>query len=345
MTIAVSINFRMKAENFNLAWKDFESCTSNSFRGFLSRQEFVDVTLACDDERQIKAHKVILSACSDFFKNILLRNNDQKHPIIFIDNITYEELQNVVSFMYFGETALTQEDFKNFMSVAQKLKVRGLSEQYCKEVPVQLARKRGPRSSKRKRPLKKEEPAENVKYLNVVDALSKSIDLLETSEEEEEEVGTLVDNSVFLEVDKETKDDEKEEDEGLKEDVNENEDVEDGDDEEEGEPDSQAESENIVDNSDDDCESNDEYLPNENEEFSESEDSESEEDEDDDIEGRIELENIMEHINEDDDYTTENMEEETNQIKIEATPIEERQIVAIPQSVRSRRRQKRKRMI
>ena len=125
----------MKTEKFNLTWKDFENCTSNSFRGFMSRQEFVDVTLMCDDSSQIRAHKVLLSACSEFFKNILVKTSHQQHTVMYIDSVTHQELQNIISFMYFGETTITQEEFTNFMRAAQKLQIKGLSEQYCKQVP------------------------------------------------------------------------------------------------------------------------------------------------------------------------------------------------------------------
>ena len=181
----------MKTDIFNLTWRDFESCSSNSFRGFMARQEFVDVTLVCDDQNQIKAHKVILSACSDFFRNILLRNIDVSQPFIFLDNVSFQDLENVISFMYNGETAIGQEDFNSFMRAAQRLRVKGLSEQYCKEVPgdqdTDTAERRGPRRARYKSVIKKEEPFEPVKYLNVVDALTRSMETPETENEDEEE--------------------------------------------------------------------------------------------------------------------------------------------------------------
>ena len=191
----------MKTDRFNLTWRDFEACSSNSFRGFMARQEFVDVTLVCDDQNQIRAHKVILSACSDFFRNILLKNVDVSQPFIFLDNVSFQDLENVISFMYNGETAISQEDFNSFMRAAQRLRVKGLSEQYCKEVPGDQgdrAERRGPRRARYKSVIKKEEPFEPVKYLNVVDALARSMKTLDT-ENDEEEGQSAQSDSLFME--------------------------------------------------------------------------------------------------------------------------------------------------
>ena len=51
------------SEKFCLKWNDFETNISLSFRELREEKDFFDVTLACDDDNQIHAHKVILSAC------------------------------------------------------------------------------------------------------------------------------------------------------------------------------------------------------------------------------------------------------------------------------------------
>ena len=49
----------------------------NSFNELKASDIFTDVTLVTDDSRQIKAHKIILSAGSEFFRNLL---SDKSHP-------------------------------------------------------------------------------------------------------------------------------------------------------------------------------------------------------------------------------------------------------------------------
>ena len=51
------------SEKFCLKWNDFETNISLAFRELREEKDFFDVTLACDDDNQIQAHKVILSAC------------------------------------------------------------------------------------------------------------------------------------------------------------------------------------------------------------------------------------------------------------------------------------------
>ena len=42
-------------------------------------EEFADVTLVTDDDKEINAQKIISSSCSTFFKNIMLMNS-HLHP-------------------------------------------------------------------------------------------------------------------------------------------------------------------------------------------------------------------------------------------------------------------------
>jgi hypothetical protein len=55
------------AEKFCLRWNDFERNVSTALSELREDKDFFDVTLACEDE-QIQAHKVILGACSPFFR-------------------------------------------------------------------------------------------------------------------------------------------------------------------------------------------------------------------------------------------------------------------------------------
>jgi len=116
----------MGTEKFCLRWNDFEHNISSAFRELRDDKDFFDVTLACDDE-QIQAHKVILSACSPFFRNVLRRNQHQ-HPLLYLKGINYSNLQSVLNFMYHGEVNVAQEELNSFLSVAEDLRVKGLTQ-------------------------------------------------------------------------------------------------------------------------------------------------------------------------------------------------------------------------
>ena len=116
----------MESEKFCLRWNDFETNISEAFRELREEKDFFDVTLACDDN-QIQAHKVIISACSPFFRNVLRRNPHQ-HPLLYLKGVKYKELLSVLNFMYMGEVNVAQEELNSFLAVAEDLKVKGLTQ-------------------------------------------------------------------------------------------------------------------------------------------------------------------------------------------------------------------------
>jgi len=116
----------MATEKFCLRWNDFESNISVAFRELREEKDFFDVTLACDDN-QVQAHKVILSACSPFFRNVL-RKNPHQHPLLYLKGVKYQELLSVLNFMYQGEVNVAQEELNSFLAVAEELRVKGLTQ-------------------------------------------------------------------------------------------------------------------------------------------------------------------------------------------------------------------------
>ena len=86
-------------DQFSLKWKDFHANIATSFKGLRDDDDFLDVTVACDEDKQLQAHKVILSACSPFFKSILKKNPHQ-HPLLYLKGVKYEDLVSVLNFMY-----------------------------------------------------------------------------------------------------------------------------------------------------------------------------------------------------------------------------------------------------
>jgi len=116
----------MGSEKFCLSWNDFESNISLSFRELREEKDFFDVTLSCGDE-QIQAHKLILSACSPFFRGVLKKNAHQ-HPLLYLKGVKFRDLQAVLNFMYHGEVNVAQEELNSFLAVAEDLKVKGLTQ-------------------------------------------------------------------------------------------------------------------------------------------------------------------------------------------------------------------------
>ena len=78
------------SEKLCLQWNNFQDNVKNAFGSLRESTDFVDVTLACDDGRQIEAHKVIF-ASSPFFQEIL-KKNKHSHPMIFMRGLKSSEL-------------------------------------------------------------------------------------------------------------------------------------------------------------------------------------------------------------------------------------------------------------
>merc|ERR1712183_314315 len=114
------------SEKFCLRWNDFESNISVAFRDIREEKDFFDCTLSCG-ARQIQAHKLILSACSPFFRSIL-KQNPHQHPLLYLKGVEFTNLQSVLNFMYHGEVNVAQEELNSFLSVAEDLQVKGLTQ-------------------------------------------------------------------------------------------------------------------------------------------------------------------------------------------------------------------------
>jgi len=116
------------SEKYCLKWNEFSLYICDSFKELRDDNDFFDVTLACDDGKQIKANKVVLSSCSPVLKT-LLKSNPHSHPLVVLRGYTSHYLKQLIDFMYFGEVNVAQQDFNEFLRGAKDLQVKGLSEE------------------------------------------------------------------------------------------------------------------------------------------------------------------------------------------------------------------------
>ncbi|KAK8754683.1 hypothetical protein OTU49_017532 [Cherax quadricarinatus] len=113
-------------QQFCLRWNNFHTNITSAFESLRDDEDFVDITLACEG-RQIKAHKMVLSACSPYFRS-LLKGNPCQHPIVFLKDVTFANLTSILDFMYHGEVNVSHNELATFLKTAEALKVRGLAE-------------------------------------------------------------------------------------------------------------------------------------------------------------------------------------------------------------------------
>ena len=116
---------KMASESLLLSWQEYEQKAPNLFRGLWKDQYYADVTLSTKENKQIRAHKVILSSVSSFFKNIF-QINQSNNLFIYLKDINHRALERVVEFIYMGHCEIDQTDLNDFLTTGKSLEVIGL---------------------------------------------------------------------------------------------------------------------------------------------------------------------------------------------------------------------------
>ncbi|EDW99247.1 protein tramtrack, alpha isoform isoform X1 [Drosophila yakuba] len=117
---------KMASQRFCLRWNNHQSNLLSVFDQLLHAETFTDVTLAVEGQ-YLKAHKMVLSACSPYF-NALFVNHPEKHPIVILKDVPYSDMKSLLDFMYRGEVSVDQERLTAFLRVAESLRIKGLTE-------------------------------------------------------------------------------------------------------------------------------------------------------------------------------------------------------------------------
>ncbi|XP_065214194.1 broad-complex core protein isoforms 1/2/3/4/5-like isoform X2 [Planococcus citri] len=114
-------------QHFCLRWNNYRNSITTAFENLRDDEDFIDVTLACDG-KTLKAHRVVLSACSPYFRE-LLKSTPCKHPVIVLQDVVFDDLHALVEFIYHGEVNVHQRNLTSFLKTAEVLKVSGLTQQ------------------------------------------------------------------------------------------------------------------------------------------------------------------------------------------------------------------------
>ena len=130
---------KKKKEEKNIKMSEKAHLKFDQFQNFLGQaqvkmmnNEFCDITLVSGDNKKIEAHRVILSASSAFFKNILA---GEKHanPLIFMRGVYSEDLEALIEFICCGETKLLKEQVDSFVKLITDIELFGVTEEAINE--------------------------------------------------------------------------------------------------------------------------------------------------------------------------------------------------------------------
>ncbi|XP_014235207.1 uncharacterized protein LOC106657979 [Trichogramma pretiosum] len=115
------------SQQYCLRWKYHHSNLQTMFSLLLERQAYCDVTLACEG-KSLKAHKVVLSACSTYFDTLLSQYEEKDTTIVMIQDVKFSDIKALVEFMYKGEINIDHSRLSSLLKTAEDLHIKGLAE-------------------------------------------------------------------------------------------------------------------------------------------------------------------------------------------------------------------------
>jgi len=163
------------ADQFCLKWNNYQLSLTSAFKHILEEEDFVDVTLSAGGNN-LKAHKVVLSACSSYFRDLLKGISLWQHPVLVLKDVRFLELQSILEFVYLGEVNVEQDRLESFLKTAELLRIKGLTDGLQSDRADKQVVKPNKEKTPPKLPLLK--PASILKNNNVkrpVSALSKDL--------------------------------------------------------------------------------------------------------------------------------------------------------------------------
>lgn len=152
-------------QQYNLKWTNHTNSILQVFAEKLMHEHLVDVTLACEGHF-IRAHKVILAACSLYFDVSLASSfwlieytktfqeifkvYTEKNPLIVLNGMRFNDLKQLIEFMYRGEVRVQSEDIDSLLCLAENLQVKGLCNVRTKQMEGNVLQPEENASNKRK---------------------------------------------------------------------------------------------------------------------------------------------------------------------------------------------------
>lgn len=114
-------------DQYCLKWNNYQSSVTRAFKSLRDDDDFVDVTLSADG-KNLRAHKIVLSACSPYFRDVLKDIGQWQHAVLVLKDVSWNDLQYILEFLYVGQVNVAQENLQSFLKTAELLKIRGLTD-------------------------------------------------------------------------------------------------------------------------------------------------------------------------------------------------------------------------
>jgi len=113
---------------FDLKWNNFAAHLTELSTTLLQDTSLLDISIQCGTE-VVKAHKLVLSACSPWFREMLTNMQPNPSPLVVLWETNMADMKSILSFMYNGEVQVEHDDLLSFLKLAGHLQVKGLTQE------------------------------------------------------------------------------------------------------------------------------------------------------------------------------------------------------------------------
>ncbi|XP_017106229.3 protein bric-a-brac 1 [Drosophila bipectinata] len=121
-------------QQFCLRWHNHQASLLSTLPVLLDQSHLTDVTISAEG-RQLRAHRVVLSACSSFFMEIFRALEASNHPVIIIPGASFGAIAALLTFMYSGEVNVYEEQIPTLLNLAETLGIKGLADVQNNNLP------------------------------------------------------------------------------------------------------------------------------------------------------------------------------------------------------------------
>lgn len=106
-----------------LKWKEFPSSLVKVQYSLFENWKDSDVVIVSSDGQKFKAHRLVLSMCSEFLHAILLSVSTETIPTIHMPDVNSTVLYLILQFIYTGEAIIPSETMSKFSEACDFLKI------------------------------------------------------------------------------------------------------------------------------------------------------------------------------------------------------------------------------
>ncbi|XP_068211009.1 zinc finger and BTB domain-containing protein 14-like isoform X15 [Palaemon carinicauda] len=108
-----------------LTWNNHSTTFFKTLSTVRLKERYTDVTLSCEG-KFYQLHKLVLSTCSEYFEKIF-EQTPCKHPVIVLRDVSCDELEALLNYMYLGSVSVAQNDLSRLIKVAELFQIKGLA--------------------------------------------------------------------------------------------------------------------------------------------------------------------------------------------------------------------------